>query len=320
MTTFNTLRNGSVALIALVLLALPVSFVKADGEDNIGVWDAPMDSGYNYYPDTYTNYYPDTETNYYPDTETNYYPDSYEESGGYGDYGSSGSTGGGFSMPSFGGSAANTAFRYAMGYQTPAQSNTTVNTNTCVNNSCNQSYVDNSIVDNSVKVSNSFNNQKKQEERYQDCYGQSGNSYNQGYGYNQQDYGYNEYDYNYGQDYNQGYNYNDCYVAPIAYNTTPYITLSQAPYTGLDLGPMGEVLYWTFLVLWCLGAAYLVVVKRVQNKAVAYLNGFLFGTASGSVAAHTTHAPKTHSVAASAPLVEEGIDPFIASQIAKRSK
>lgn len=108
--------------------------------------------------------------------------------------------------------------------------------------------------------------------------------------------------------------YTNCYQPrPVAYNTTPYITLSQAPYTGLDLGPVGEVLYWSFLVLWCLAAAYLIVVKRVQNKLVSFLNGFLFGSSTKTVV-HTTHAPQAHAVA-SAPMVEEGIDPFIQSQI-----
>jgi hypothetical protein len=35
------------------------------------------------------------------------------------------------------------------------------------------------------------------------------------------------------------------------------VYLSEIPYTGLDLGPVGTVVYWTLLVLWCLAAAYL---------------------------------------------------------------
>jgi hypothetical protein len=38
-----------------------------------------------------------------------------------------------------------------------------------------------------------------------------------------------------------------------------YVYLSQIPYTGLDLGPIGTVVYWTLLVLWCLAAAYLII-------------------------------------------------------------
>ncbi|MGH7175213.1 MAG: hypothetical protein ACREGR_02555, partial [Minisyncoccia bacterium] len=38
-----------------------------------------------------------------------------------------------------------------------------------------------------------------------------------------------------------------------------YLYLSQIPYTGLDLGPVGTVLYWLALIGWCLAAAYLVL-------------------------------------------------------------
>jgi hypothetical protein len=38
-----------------------------------------------------------------------------------------------------------------------------------------------------------------------------------------------------------------------------YLYLSQIPYTGLDLGPVGTVLYWLGLIAWCLAAAYLIL-------------------------------------------------------------
>ncbi|HVW82614.1 MAG TPA: hypothetical protein VHC68_01585, partial [Candidatus Paceibacterota bacterium] len=38
-----------------------------------------------------------------------------------------------------------------------------------------------------------------------------------------------------------------------------YLYLSQIPYTGLDLGPVGTVLYWFALGIWCLAAAYLIL-------------------------------------------------------------
>ncbi len=69
--------------------------------------------------------------------------------------------------------------------------------------------------------------------------------------------------------------YINSYVPPTP--TTPYITLSSVPYTGLELGPMGTILYWSFLVLWALFAAYLVAVKRVQNRIYASFKSFLFG-------------------------------------------
>lgn len=37
------------------------------------------------------------------------------------------------------------------------------------------------------------------------------------------------------------------------------VYLSQIPYTGLDLGPIGTALYWIMLVLWSLAAAYLIL-------------------------------------------------------------
>jgi hypothetical protein len=37
------------------------------------------------------------------------------------------------------------------------------------------------------------------------------------------------------------------------------VYLSQIPYTGLDLGPIGTAVYWLVLVIWSLAAAYLVL-------------------------------------------------------------
>jgi hypothetical protein len=38
-----------------------------------------------------------------------------------------------------------------------------------------------------------------------------------------------------------------------------YLYLSQIPYTGLDLGPVGIVVYWAALVVWALALAYVVL-------------------------------------------------------------
>jgi lipopolysaccharide export LptBFGC system permease protein LptF len=102
------------------------------------------------------------------------------------------------------------------------------------------------------------------------------------------------------------------YQQPISYNKpAPYVTLKSVPYTGLDLGFWGTIAYWIFLVLWCFAAAYFIVVKRVQNKLVRFLNGFLFGKNVTAAATHTPAAPK----AAAKTETDMGIDPFIASQI-----
>jgi hypothetical protein len=55
------------------------------------------------------------------------------------------------------------------------------------------------------------------------------------------------------------------------------VTLSQVPYTGLDLGPVGAVLYWGFLGVWAVFAIYLVAIKRVQNKLARWFAFGLFG-------------------------------------------
>lgn len=49
-----------------------------------------------------------------------------------------------------------------------------------------------------------------------------------------------------------------------------YLYLSQIPYTGLDLGPVGTVLYWLALVCWSLALAYLILfgVAPVVNRRV----------------------------------------------------
>ncbi len=53
-----------------------------------------------------------------------------------------------------------------------------------------------------------------------------------------------------------------------------YLYLSQIPYTGLDLGPVGTVLYWLALVGWSLALAYLALFVAVP---FAYRSARLFG-------------------------------------------
>ncbi len=51
------------------------------------------------------------------------------------------------------------------------------------------------------------------------------------------------------------------------------VYLSQIPYTGLDLGPVGTAVYWTLLVLWSLAAAYLVLfggIPFVRRRLAAF--------------------------------------------------
>lgn len=76
---------------------------------------------------------------------------------------------------------------------------------------------------------------------------------------------------------------------PVSY-TGPSVTLTSVPYTGVDLGTKGEIVYWSFLALMLVFATYLVAVKRVQNGIAGRLSLFLFGD-------------------------EEAVDSFIHSQI-----
>jgi hypothetical protein len=106
------------------------------------------------------------------------------------------------------------------------------------------------------------------------------------------------------------------YNQPMPYpQPQPYVSLSSVPYTGLEMGPVGTALYWGFLVLWCAVAAYLIAVKKVQNKLVASLNGFLFPATAAASNSHAPQYSKTEAKA-SAP-VSTDVDPFIASQLNK---
>ena len=108
------------------------------------------------------------------------------------------------------------------------------------------------------------------------------------------------------------------YVPPQNPNT-PFITLAAVPYTGLELGPVGTALYWAFLAFWCALAAYLIVVKKVQNQVYNSLMTVLFGSsASHAAVAHAAPAAAGHSHATHAVHVEaraDATDPFIVSQI-----
>ncbi len=82
-----------------------------------------------------------------------------------------------------------------------------------------------------------------------------------------------------------------------------YVYLSQIPYTGLDLGPVGTVIYWLALVIWSLALAYLFMFKMLpylRNRSRQFgmnvhyaMNNEGHGHNDGMHAAmaHNTHAP-----------------------------
>lgn len=271
-----------IALAAVIVLSTPFAFAHAEGEDIGGYWDAPA----TYSADTYGTYSPDTYGTYSPDTYGTYSPDSYAM--GYGS--GYGYTGSGYLTSSY------TGYGYMGGGSGYSSSVSTVYapTNTCTAiNSCNSYWDDHSVVN--------INNSTPSYPVYQNppvynypacntcgCYG-----------------------------YAPCYNYNPpvVYNPPIAYAATPYVALSAVPYTGLDLGFWGTIAYWGFLILWCLVAAYLVVVKKVQNRILRSLNSFLFGDAP--VASHEAAVAAPAVQAYSAPVAPQAdmVDDFILSQI-----
>jgi hypothetical protein len=281
--TNNSTRTIGIAFAALMLLALPFAAHAADlgdgGDYGSGDYYSSGDYGSgDYYPTTYSS--GDYGSgDYYP---TDYTTPTY--------------TSPTYSTPSY----SYPSYSYPS-YSTPSYSsapsnsntnvNTNVNTNTCTNGSCNTS----SSVNAPTTIVTNYPSQSQPvvyTPVYTPVYSYAVPpiSTQTGCGYNV-----------------------ICPTAP-----TPYVSLSAVPYTGLDLGPVGTALYWGFLILWCLGAAYLIVIKRVQNKFVAALNGFLFGTTGKKevqVVAHQTHAPVIKTVPAQT--IFSGIDPFIASQISR---
>lgn len=82
------------------------------------------------------------------------------------------------------------------------------------------------------------------------------------------------------------------------------VYLSEIPYTGLDLGPVGTVVYWLMLILWSAAAAYLVLFnflpylfRRAAQDAL-HESGYLPGFGPGAVAASPkAPAPAVHQAA-----------------------
>ncbi len=78
-----------------------------------------------------------------------------------------------------------------------------------------------------------------------------------------------------------------------------FVYLSQIPYTGLDLGPLGTALYWMMLILWSLAAAYLVLFNGLP---LAYRKVGSFGANVKDVlkqpVAVSSHTVTTHAAPA----------------------
>ncbi|MSR70758.1 hypothetical protein EXS62_01845 [Candidatus Kaiserbacteria bacterium] len=345
----NILQNGSAALFALVLLALLVASVPvvahADEGDGFSFdYFVPNDtSGGNYYPDTVGNYYPDTVGNYYPDSTGNYYPDSYSSDYGSTGYGSTGYGSTGYGSTGYGSTGYSAyqpnysrpnysypSYSYPS-YNYPSNSNTTViaptDINTCTAlNSCNDnSYRDNSVYAPTTIVTDSHNISTIDSHNVYNPYPVT--TYTapvapaQTQTQTQTVYVSAPVAPTYTQTYTPPQQfcpagttgvYPNCSYPRVAQYNNPAITLSSLPYTGLELGTFGTIMYWGFLVLWCLLAAYLIAVKKVHYKVAAWFAG------STQTSAPVAPVSRTHSHIAPKAVAQSewsGIDPFIASQI-----
>ncbi len=298
-TIVNNTRIFSIALATLFFVAFVFALApKAQAADLDG------GDGIMVYPDQFMNVYPDQYMSVYPDQfyDTGYYTPSYY-TGGY-------SYGGGFTGGwSFGGGYG--------GGSSSSFSSVYAPTNTCTaTNSCNTTYTydDHSVVTytSSAPVAYSY-------PVYQP-------SYPVYYAQPTYTYAYNDVCANLSGVQSvvpTGYTLQNgnCNYVP-TYTQQPYVTLAAVPYTGLELGFWGTIAYWGFLVLWCLIAAYLIAVKKIQNKVAAWFTGSATQNSApqkssdlpSSGALRATPAGQTFVKHNSAALFA-GIDSFILSQI-----
>lgn len=287
-----------VTVFALACLAVAMPAHAADWTDGGG--DVTV------YPDQYADtgggvsVYPDQYTNVYPDQYTNVYPDQYSSNaGGYGQTGGYGTTG-------YSASGYATGYMTGGGYpvaSTPSNTNIYSPTNICTGgNVCNHD--DHSVVNitNPAPVINNNNVVAN--------YGSSA-----GTSYSTQQYCQSGY---YGTYPNCYYNQQPVVYQrpPVAYNTVaPYVSLSQVPYTGLELGFWGSIAYWGAFILFALFAAYLIAIKRVQNNIAVYLKSLLFGSEEEDTETLAPVAIEPTSAPVAVAPQGDVIDSFIMSQI-----
>lgn len=235
--------------------------------DNLGYYDTYGDN-LGYY-DTYDDYYYEEDYAFYEETVDDYYiSDSYGAK-----YSSSAASFPKFSMPSFsggfsGGSApmkfsnmpsytpSYPSYPVVQNQPTPISNNTTITT-TNIDNSIRDSFNDNS-----VNVIGSFNNVDSNNTAVAIGGSTWGTvtpiasvtpgrtiaavipSYTSTY-----------------------------HAAPVYHTNPQYVALSQIPYTGFDLGPVGNAMYWMSLIGVAVAGAYLLV--YYQGGARSFAGSFL---------------------------------------------
>jgi hypothetical protein len=102
---------------------------------------------------------------------------------------------------------------------------------------------------------------------------------------------------------------------PMPVDTAPYVTLSQVPYTGLDLGPVGTALYWGTMVLAAALGGYLIVIKRVQNGLATSIGTMLFSDADTGEESEPEGTPEPETAPEPQAEPEDAIDAFVRAQV-----
>jgi hypothetical protein len=339
----NTILSALTAVLFVTVLSFGATATFAHAQEFDGGFDFGSDTGSGCCGDTsysgnsslegidysYTPSYSDYSGNSSLEGIDYTYPPTYDSTGystggsmagsyptgGYstGGYSTGGYSSGGFSTGGYMIGSSYPIQTAPIIFNNPVPSNTSIyaptNTNTCTGNSCNSD--DHSVVNisnpapvinnnNVIASTPSYQPPAYQPPAYQQQYCQSGY-----YG-------------TYPNCYRQQM---PVYQQPMAYNNTPYVSLSQVPYTGLDLGFWGTIAYWGAFVLFALFAAYLIAIKRVQNNIARSLKVLLFGESeTAEEAAAPAAEAQVETVAAPAVAAEaqtngDMIDSFIMSQV-----
>ena len=135
-------------------------------------------------------------------------------------------------------------------------------------------YADNSITDNSIN--NSFNSGSNINSPYGVAAGTSINTIPAKPHY-----------------YNTGYSYS---------NPSPYVALSQIPYTGFDYGPLGNAMYWAALLSVAVAGAYLLV--YYNGGALSLAQNYFTRTRNSEYSAHINAMDEVNEPKEAAPEIE----------------
>jgi hypothetical protein len=82
--------------------------------------------------------------------------------------------------------------------------------------------------------------------------------------------------------------------------SSPYVSLSQIPYTGFDFGATGNAIYWMGILMFALSGAYLVIYYR--GGAGAFAASLFGGSGRKYVYATAAAAPQERASFSAAPL------------------